>query len=92
MKNSLAQCSGYPSLREELRAIENRMVGIRKLLRQQEGMGRGKMDDAVQLAKTIERLAHFGQSCKAEDAFVIASHIEDLSSLLRSEIDAVFAS
>lgn len=92
MSKTLDQHSGYPSLRDELRAIENRMVGIRKLLRQQEGMGRGKMDDAVQLIETIERLARFGQSCKAEDAFVIASHIEDLSSLLRSEIDAVFTS
>jgi hypothetical protein len=78
-------------IRDGLGAIQNRMVGIRKMLRttqQKTSPGRGVMDDAVQLAETIERLCSLGQTAAAEDAFEIAERVEVLVSLLEAEIDA----
>jgi hypothetical protein len=78
-------------IREELRMIEDRAVAFRKRLTdarpRKDSVGRGVMDDAVQLAETIERLAHLGQKRPAEEAVEIASHIAILSSMLRVEVD-----
>ena len=81
--------------RDELRAVQNRAVGIRKLLsvvRQKGSKGRGVMDDALQLAETIEKLSVFGQHCSAEDVVDVASRIEILISILEIEVDSIFTS
>jgi hypothetical protein len=77
--------------REELHAIENRMVRIRKQLTQLFKVGKrgGKVSDAVQLAEAIELLARRGRVCTAAEAVEIDSHIEALSWLLQNEIDGL---
>lgn len=78
--------------REKFRAIENRVVAIRKTLsafHQKGPVGRGVINDAVQLAETIERLCSLGQRAAAEDAFEIAERVEILISLLEVELDAI---
>ena len=54
--------------------------------------GGGDMDDALQLAETIERLAHYGQTCVAEEAVSIVSQVEVFSSMLRAEVDGFLVS
>lgn len=86
---------GVPRTCDELRAMQNRAVAIRKLLsssRRKGSKDRGVMDDAVQLAEIIEKLSTFGQHCSAEDVVEVASRVEILVSLLESEIDGIFAS
>ena len=82
--------------RELLRAAEKHAVAIRKLLKQvEQGKDRrvrGVMDDAVKLARTIERLARCAQSSSAEDAVEIEFRIEVLTSLLEVEIDQILTS
>ena len=79
--------------RDVLRDVERRAVAIRKLLKRiEQGQGRavrGVMDDAVKLAETIERLAHWGQSCPAADAVEVEFRVEALASLLEVEIDHI---
>ncbi len=81
---------------EFLRASESRAVEVRKLLKkfqQRKGdqLG-GIMDDALQLAETIEHLARYGQGCDAEQAVEITFRVEILISLLDAEIDSLLAS
>ncbi len=82
--------------REVLRDVERRAVAIRKLLKNlEQGQGRemrGVMDDAVKLAETIERLAHWGQSCPAADAVEVELQVEVLTSFLQGEIDHILTS
>ena len=91
MSQGKFRCSSAVRLRGELRAVENRTVVIRKLLRQLEGrMPRGVMGDALQLAQVIETLARFGQKCNAADAVDVASRLDAFASQLGNEIDGLF--
>lgn len=92
---TISERSGIPRIREQLRTISDRAVEIRKLLSksQQRNSTDGEyMDDAMQLAETIEKLGDLSQRCSAEDAFEILSRIEVLISVLEGEIDRFFAS
>jgi hypothetical protein len=90
------QRSGARRIRERLREVQNRAVAIRKRLSsarpRKRSVGRGVTDDAVHLAETIERLAHLGQKCSAEEAVEIASRVEVLASMLRVEVYSLSAS
>ncbi len=91
----LGNQKGTWRVRDELHAIESRMVGIRKKLnavRQNNSMSGEAMDDALKLVQLIERLAHFGQTSSAAEALEISFQIEILSSLLSTEIDNFFTS
>ena len=79
--------------REELLAIENRVVRIRKQLTQlsKVGKGGGKVSDAVQLAEAIELLARRGRVSTAAEAVEISSRIEVLALMLQNEIDGLIA-
>jgi hypothetical protein len=78
--------------REELRVAENRAVVIRKLLRRLKGrLPRGVTSDAEQLVRTIEALAHFGQTCSAAEAVEIEFQVGVLTSRLEIEVDDFFA-
>ncbi len=94
MKASLRDSAARP--RERLREVERQTVAIRKLLKLlEQGKGRevrGVMDDAAKLAGTIERLAHWGQSCTAADAVNVEFQVETLISFLEVEVDHIFAS
>ena len=86
---------GVPRICDQLRAVNNRTVAIRKLLRtaqQKDSKGRGVTDDALQLAETIEKLSVFGQHCSAEDVVDVASRVEILISILETEVDSILAS
>ena len=81
---------------DDFREIENRAVRVRKLLRQ---LSQGKdrevrrvMDDAAKLAKAIEQLARYGQTCSAEDLVDVEVLIEEFSLRLDDEVDRIFAS
>ena len=78
---------------EELHAIENRMVAIRKLLKsiqQNSSKGGEAMNDALDLADTIEKLASYGQNSSSAVALEIVSRIESLIPILETEIDSFF--
>ena len=81
---------------ELFRAVEQRVVAVRKLLKAlgqgQDRPFRGVMDDAVKLAQTIERLARFGRSRPAEEAVEIKYRIELLVAQLVVEVDQLIAS
>jgi hypothetical protein len=83
-------------VRERLREAECHAVDVRKMLKSFQRLkgivGRGEMDDAVQLAQAIEQLAHFGQHCSAADVVDVASQVEVLTSILRGEVDGLSAS
>ena len=90
-----SQRLGVWRTRDELRAVTDRAVAIRKQLskaRKQSLNDAGGMDDALRLAETIEYLGAFGQKCDAEVALEIASRVETLVSLLEVEIDSVLTS
>ena len=82
--------------RDVLRDVERRAVAIRKLLKNlEQGQGRdmrGVMDDAVKLAETIERVAHWGQSCPAADSVEVELEVEVLTSFMQVEIDRILTS
>ena len=94
MKAALRGSAARP--REMLREVERQTVAIRKLLRKlEQGQGRevrGVMDDAAKLAETIERLAHWGQSCPVADAVEVGFQIETLISFLEVEVNHIFTS
>jgi hypothetical protein len=94
MPNDRVRLSECQNAREELRAVEDRAVAIRRLLKQfeQRVLDRGVMGDALQLADVIECLARFGQRSSAADAVESISQIAILESLLHAEIDGFLAS
>ena len=94
MHSDRVRLSESQNAREELQAVENRSVAIRKLLKKFEKriLVRGVMGDAVQLAETIEHLARHGQHCTAAEVVEIISQIAVLESLLQAEIDHLLAS
>lgn len=86
---------GIRRIRDELRAVSDRAVAIRKQLsctRRKNSPDGGNMGDALQLAETIEILGDFGQTCSAEDAVDIASRVEVLISMLEVEVDSFLTS
>jgi hypothetical protein len=92
MPRCIVRCSTAGSIREELRAVENRTVAIRKLLRRLKGrLPRGVTGDAEKLTRTIESLARFGQHCSAADAVEVGSMVDVLASLLGVELDGFLA-
>ncbi len=96
MKNEKAsRCFVPRRIRDQLRAAESHAVGVRKALKKLQptvAKGGGDMDDALQLAGTIERLAHYGQTCSAEEAVSIVSQVEVFASMLRAEVDGFIVS
>jgi hypothetical protein len=80
----------------QLQTFETNAVAVRKLLtkfgRHRKAKAWGEIDDALRVATEIERLAHFGQSCDAEDAVVIVGYVEVLTSQLARKIDDILAS
>jgi len=95
MSEKAIRCIVPRRVREQLRAVENHAVEVRKRLKSIQpriAKGGGDMDDAVHLAETIERLANYGQTCVAEEAVDVVSQIEALSSMLRAEVDGFLVS
>ena len=93
--SSTYQRFGVWRTRDELQAVEDRVVGIRKQLNciQRQGSKDGRdTDDALRLAEAIEKLAVLGQKCNAEAALDVALRVEILISLLETEIDSVLTS
>ncbi len=88
-----SRCLGTLTTREELRAIEDRVVLLRKRLTQsfKVGKGGGKVSDAVQLTEAIELLARRGRVCSAADSVEISSRIDVLASMLQNELDGLIA-
>ena len=85
--------TGASRVRDELLAIVDRVVGIRKELSDAQGqglIGRSVIGDALQLAGTIEKLGEFGQRCNAEDAFWVAEKVRLLLSLFEAELENIF--
>ena len=92
MSQGTVRCSCAGRTREELQAVENRTVVIRKLLRQLRArLPRGVTGDAERLARVIECLARRGQRCSAADAVEIASRLDAFASMLGREVDNFFA-
>ncbi|HAH46636.1 hypothetical protein [Gimesia sp.] len=90
-----SQRSGTWRACEELHAIENRMVAIRKLLKSiqhQSSTGGEAMDDALKIAQTIEDLASYGRNSSAVNALEIVSILEISLSILDAEIDSFLTS
>ncbi len=86
--------NGAKRVRDELRAIVDRVVGIRKELSDAQGqglIGRSEIGDAMQLAESIEKFGEYSQRCKAEDAFWIAEKIQLWLSLFEAELENIFA-
>ena len=85
--------TGAKQVSDELRAIIDRAVGIRKELSDAQGrglLGKSVIGDALQLAETIEKLGEYSQRCIAEDVFWIAERIQLLLSLLEAEKESIF--
>jgi len=78
-------------IRGLLREAECQSVAIQKQLKRfQPASGsqdRGVIDGPVSLAQSIEQLARYGQGATAEEAVDIAFLIEELFSILESEVD-----
>ncbi len=85
--------TGAKQVSDELRAIIDRVVGIRKKLSDAQGrglLGKSVIGDALQLAETIEKIGEHSKRCNAEDLFWIAERIQLLLSLLETEMESIF--
>ena len=85
--------TGAKQVSVELRAIIDRVVGIRKELSDAQGrglLGKSVIGDALQLAETIEKIGEYSKRCNAEDLFWIAERIRLLLSLLETEMESIF--
>jgi hypothetical protein len=86
-----------PEPRQIFREAERLAIEMRTLLgrcksdRKNSGIS-GSMDNAVSLARLVEKLARIGRNLPAAEAVELAGRIETFVEMLRAEIDALLNS